>query len=115
MAGTETYSCPECTTLMSLVSRERRLIYVCPQCKVELACNDIRVDEVFAFLSIDPKDGNEGITGYRTPDGWLPLLCADKARVDSMRGLAQEMSTATNARMKLVRFSLREDLEEIVP
>lgn len=39
-----------------------------------------RVEEVWAFLSVDEADNTEGIIGMMTPNGWLPLIAADAER-----------------------------------
>ena len=50
----------------------------------------------------------------------MPLVGSDRARVDSLRTMAQEVADFTGQSMKLaaaaaVKFSVREDLEDICP
>lgn len=47
-----------------------------------------RIDEVFVFVASD-ADG-EGVPAFCHGDKWLPLICADKARVDSLREMAKD-------------------------
>jgi hypothetical protein len=79
-----------------------------------------RVTEMFAFLSIDPVDDCEGvpsflirhiITGQPTE---MPLIAADKERVESLRVMARKIKESRpGIKMRLVRFSQIETLEEI--
>jgi hypothetical protein len=43
-----------------------------------------------------------------------PLVAADRARVESLRGIAREIARLGGRPVKLVRFLVREDLEVIV-
>lgn len=83
--------------------------------KVVGAPNDIlRIDEIYLFVSKDAT-GNEGVTAYydRLNQQWLPLVCADQARIDSLRNLALEVALATGSEVKLIRYSTREEIETI--
>ena len=73
----------------------------------------LRIDEIFAFVSED-AEGHEGICGFRAPDGsWLPMVGADKERVDTLRPIAKIVSEQTGMRIKLLKFSRRSFIEEI--
>jgi len=75
-----------------------------------------KVTEMWAFLAVGPKDGDEGIPAFLASDGvMMPLVCADKARIESLRPIAQEIATATKVPIVLARFSVRENVEEIKP
>lgn len=71
----------------------------------------LRIDELLAWISVDP-DGNEGIIGAKLlGDTFLPFVGADRARIESLRGKAREISMLTGHPIRLVRFSKREVLE----
>jgi len=73
----------------------------------------LRVDEIFAFVSED-ADGDEGICAFVGEGGmWMPMVCADMARVDSLRPMAKAIRQKTGMKIKLVRFSKRSFVEEI--
>jgi hypothetical protein len=73
-----------------------------------------KITELYAFIvQNSPKD--EGLTAFRTMKQWVPMVCADKERVDSLREIAQSMSTICNQEIILAKFSIREDLEVIKP
>lgn len=75
----------------------------------------LRIDELFAFIASD-SDG-EGLPAVTDPgNGMLmPLVCADKERVESMRQAAKRIARVTGNKITLVRFSVREELEVIEP
>lgn len=72
-----------------------------------------KIKTIHAFIAED-KDGTEGVIGQYTPNGWMPFVCADETRVESLRPIAQQIAKTTNHKIKLCRFSIREDLENIM-
>ena len=74
----------------------------------------MKINEVWAYVSEDEK-GNEGICGWldEKTKQWLPMVCADKDRLESLRVLAIMIAKQTNKKIKIVKFSTREDVEEI--
>ena len=71
----------------------------------------MKITTIKAFIATDAS-GDEGVCGFMKPDGqWLPMVCADDARVDSLRPLAEKIAKATGKIITLSRFSVREDLE----
>jgi predicted peroxiredoxin len=72
----------------------------------------LRIDEVFVFIASD-ADG-EGIPAFCGVYP-LPLICADKTRVDPLRELAREIARESGNKITLCRFSVREELEVIEP
>jgi hypothetical protein len=71
-----------------------------------------RIDEVFAFVAVDPEDGTEGVIGACGPDGqWMPFVAADRARVESLRLMVQEIVKVHGGPIHLVHFSQRTVLE----
>lgn len=72
------------------------------------------IDEVWMFLSSD--EGGEGICSAELQPGMLvPMMGADKARIDSLMEIARKMATIGGKKIKLVKFSVREDVMEIDP
>jgi hypothetical protein len=72
-----------------------------------------QIDKMHAILSVD--DDGEGIVGFNSSMGWMPMVAAERAVIDKMLPLAQEMSTVTKRRMVVVEFSTRTVLSEIQP
>lgn len=78
-----------------------------------------RVTEVYAFLMIDPTDGDEGvpaaeaiIDGHLMP---LPMIAADATRLTILRAWAKDIAHTARRPIVLARFSVREDVEVIEP
>jgi hypothetical protein len=71
----------------------------------------LRIDELFAFIASDAN--GEGLPAFQHGHLMMPLVCADKARVDSLREKAREIAKASGNKITLVRFSLREEIEVI--
>lgn len=74
-----------------------------------------RIESVWAFLSVD-VDGNEGVIGGPIgPDrGMIPFIGADEARVKSLLPMVEHIVKLTGRPARLVKFSVREDVREIV-
>ena len=74
-----------------------------------------RIDEMFVFVAED--DDSEGITAFVHPQTGMafPLVAADAERVDSMRPIAQNIASMSGKSIKLIKFSVREELETLEP
>jgi hypothetical protein len=75
------------------------------------------IKSLYLFLSVDPDDGNEGVCA--APLGNLafpiPMIAADEIRLGQLRPLAQQLATELQMRIKLVKLSVREELETFDP
>jgi hypothetical protein len=70
-----------------------------------------RIEELWAYVAID-KDDIEGIVSASVPGlGHVPLVGADKERMLSYKSYAKMTARVTGAKIKLVRFSTREEIE----
>lgn len=74
------------------------------------------ITEIWAFVSVDPRDGNEGVCAFYSPryQSWIPLISADEERLAQMRRIAQKMVEDEGREIKLVKFSSREELETLI-
>lgn len=72
-----------------------------------------RIDTIWAFVSVDPDDGNEGVCAFHTGEGWMPMIAADIARLDQIRPIAQKIARDRQQAVKLVRFSQRTEEETL--
>lgn len=75
-----------------------------------------RIATLHAFVSVD-KDDEEGICSFQGASGvhW-PMICADVERLKQFRPIAEELAKGAalvGVKIKLVKFSTREDLEEL--
>jgi len=72
------------------------------------------INEVYVFIA-KGKEG-EGVIGIRGDDEtWVPLVAADKARIDSLRPLAQKVCKCAGVSYVLARFHQRSDIEHFNP
>ncbi len=78
-----------------------------------------KINEVYVFVAEQIENGilMEGVVGRELnvlgKDVFMPFVCADKERVDQLRPLAKELSKLTNKKIKLIKLSVREELEII--
>lgn len=70
-----------------------------------------KIEHIWAFISVD-EEGEDGIVAFNHGHMWEPLIAADEARLNSgMRERAQLIADVSGKAVKLVRFSVREELE----
>lgn len=73
-----------------------------------------RIDEIYAFVSVDQN--GEGIVGQTVQmmgqTVFMPFVCADKARMESIKVAAKKIAKESGKKIKLIRLSVREEIEE---
>lgn len=74
-----------------------------------------KIESLWLWLSVDPQDGNEGALAARLGDAWLPLFAADEQRLREMEQLARSIVHATGIQARLVKFTTREEVQELKP
>lgn len=73
-----------------------------------------KIETVYAFVSVDPLDGNEGVCAAPMGGlGLVPLIAFDAARLESIRPIAADIAKMSGMKIKLVKFTQREEVEEI--
>lgn len=72
-----------------------------------------RIKEVHAIIGID-EDDEEGIPAVWMDGVPVPLIASDRVRLDRMTDMAQVIADKTGKKFKIVKFSVREDIGEIV-
>jgi hypothetical protein len=73
-----------------------------------------RIETIWAFVAVH-GDGDEGVISAQMGDVHLPLICADTARVASLRPIAAEIAHRTGVPVQLARFTRRTDMDRIDP
>jgi hypothetical protein len=72
-----------------------------------------RVEELYAFI-FEPKDpGQEDIVAVKTGQGLIPLVGAGIEKMEALRPLALQVAQNSGVRIKVLRFSNREELETL--
>lgn len=74
---------------------------------------NLPVKELWAYLAVDPDDGDEGIVAAWVSGSWTPLVGADRQRMESLRELATAYAHDAGRLFRLVRFDQRTDVETI--
>jgi hypothetical protein len=69
------------------------------------------IDGLWAYLAVGEQDGGEGVVAWNN----MPLIAADRARLDSLRPYAEQVAKAAAKRVVLVRFDQRTDVEVLEP
>ena len=58
---------------------------------------------------------DEGVVGMNTEFGWMPLVGADLARVESLKPIVRGLARGLGKPIKLLYFENRKDVEVITP
>jgi len=74
-----------------------------------------RIDEMYAFIAEDTGPDDEGIVGFTVGNNWIPMVGGDMARIESLKPIAALVSARTGQKIKIVKFTNREEIEEICP
>jgi hypothetical protein len=72
-----------------------------------------RIDAIWAALSLD--EGGEGLCAAPIGGMTLPLIAADKRRLELIRPLARQIATMFRKPVRLAKFTQREDVEIFQP
>lgn len=85
-----------------------------PDTIVVIPKNTIRIDTIWAFVSVDPEDNTEGVIAgpLLGPGSVIPFIAADEARLASLRPLAQKFAKQLGRPVRLLKFSIREVIED---
>ena len=72
-----------------------------------------RIDEIWAWVVVDPRDDCEGVITMHSASGPMPCIVAQRELAEQMRPVAEKVSQALAQPVKLARFSVREDVETV--
>jgi hypothetical protein len=73
-----------------------------------------KIGALWAFVAVH-DDGDEGIIGFLSPSGWVPMVAADQTRLDLLIPRARAVAKEGNKVVRLVRFDTRADVEVFHP
>lgn len=75
-----------------------------------------KIEEMWAWVSVDPDTGDEGIVAANMPGlGWHPLVTGRKHLTEKMELLAQRVAKESGRKIRLVRFTSRTEVKELTP
>jgi hypothetical protein len=69
-----------------------------------------KITEIYCFCATE-EDGGEGIPAFSHGNLMLPMVGADKARIESLKSVARMIERQSGRKFKLLRFTAREELE----
>jgi hypothetical protein len=72
-----------------------------------------KIESIWAFVSVDPQDGNEGVCAFQIGPQMMPMMAADPKRLEAITPLAESLALRTGMKIKLVRFTAREEIREL--
>jgi hypothetical protein len=70
------------------------------------------IRHIWAFVSVDPVDGNEGVCAAPLSGVTLPMIAADEDRLEILIPMAEYIVKQTGIKIKLVKFTTREEVHE---
>lgn len=72
-----------------------------------------KITELYAFVSV--AEGGEGVVGQLmnmlTGQTFMPFVCADYERMESLKPMAQEIAKPSGKKIKLIKLTNREEIE----
>lgn len=71
----------------------------------------VRIDQIWAAVSVDPDDNTEGVCAVQMNDHWMPLIAADEERLPFIREQAARLASL-GRKIKIIRLTTREVVEE---
>lgn len=76
-----------------------------------------KIERLYAWVAVEP-DGGEGLMGGELMgpgNGFIPMIGADTARIESLRPLAVALAKEAGVPLRLVEYSVRRDIESHDP
>ena len=71
------------------------------------------IDQIWAFVAVDPNDDNEGIPAMNIGDVMHPLICCDNDRLVGLKKMLEIIKTNTDIpKVTLRRFTLVEEISD---
>jgi hypothetical protein len=70
-----------------------------------------KIERLYAWVA-EEADGGEGLCSMPLGDIQMPMIGADRARIESMRDYAQRIASILGIPIRLVEFSTRTVLED---
>ncbi len=70
-----------------------------------------KIERLYAWIATE-ADGGEGVCSVKLGDTHMPLIGADMARIESLRGHAAFVARASGCPVRLVEFSVRRVIAE---
>lgn len=74
-----------------------------------------RITELWAWITLDDGDGDEGIPAFMGPNNTaMPLIGSDHNRIESLRPVAEEVAAMSRHAVELRHFTVM-TVEDTIP
>lgn len=70
-----------------------------------------KIRELYAFISFDENENDEGVMAFMHEGSWLPLIGSDMDRIHSLIPIADDISAESGKKYKLLHFKLAGEIE----
>jgi len=70
-----------------------------------------KITEMFAFVTWNKDPDDEGVIGFRSPAGWVPMVGADMDRVESLKSIADDITKVHGKPYIIKKFKLVEEIK----
>ena len=70
-----------------------------------------KIKTVTVFVAID-ENNEEGVMGFKSDMGWMPLVCADEERIRKVFPIAEQIKKASGKDYRVLQFSVRTDVTD---
>lgn len=102
--------CPNC----NIVLIQDAIKVYCPACPFNAPHNTKKITELFAYVSVDPKTGLEGLIGIEGRGGvMMAAVSTNRVILEECKDVVRRIKNATGMSSRLIRFEIAEVLEEI--
>lgn len=71
-----------------------------------------KIETLYAWVATE-EDGGEGLMAARIGDVWLPMIGADRARIDVLRPTVEKIVAETGRPARLIQFLTMTTLDTI--
>lgn len=69
------------------------------------------IDAVWAAVAIDAAEQIEGLCAVKVGHNWMPLIAADRERLEFVREEARKIAAETGQMIRVIRLSRRDVIE----
>ena len=103
--------CPVCGGDFLTEILDEKTFLACKVCEFTKPKNYLKVNQIYAFFSVNQDDDIEGLAAFVDKGTVIPLIAADKTRMEELKLIAQDMAKKEGMALRLVKFTSREEVE----
>lgn len=74
---------------------------------------NFRIATMWAYVAVDPVDGDEGLCAVNVAGTWIPLCAADVKRLEALRPHVVQLARDSHREIRLIKLVNRIDVETI--